>query len=216
MIHSKFLISTVTIETIQKVLMHELPGAAAHALMTPEPHYVKGVEGIHHHSPVNSAVLLLLIPYREEWVIPFIQRTSVGKYHGGQIALPGGKVEPEDVNARSAALRECHEEIGVKPEDITIIGSLSDVYIPLSNFNITPFIGTIPKMPNFVLSKDEVEEVILIPLNDLFDDKNKTSHLLYRHDQQIVAPGYKIEDHFIWGATAMMIAELETLLKNEQ
>lgn len=184
--------------------------------MTPEPHYVKGVEGIHHHSPVNSAVLLLLIPYQEEWLIPFIQRTPGGKYHGGQIALPGGKVESEDENARGAALRECHEEIGVETEEITIIGSLSDVYIPLSNFNITPFIGTIPKMPNFALSKDEVEEVILIPLNDLLDDKNKTSRSLYRHDQQIVAPGYKIGNHFIWGATAMIIAELETLLKNEQ
>lgn len=202
----------MTIETIQKALTRGLPGAAAHALMTPEPH----AAGRHHHPPVNSAVLLLLIPYREGWVIPFILRASAGKYHGGQIALPGGKVEPEDENARDAASRECHEEIGVPPEEITIIGRLSDVYIPLSNFNVTPFIGTIPEMPNFVLSRDEVEEVILVPLNDLFDDKNKTSRLLYRHDQQIVAPGYKIGNHFIWGATAMMIAELETLLKNER
>ena len=58
-----------------------------------------------------------------------------------------------------------------------------------------------------------MEEVIVIPLNDLFDDKNKTSRSLYRNDRQIVAPGYKIDNHFIWGATAMMIAELETLLK---
>ena len=181
--------------------------------MTPEPNHVKGIEEIHQHSPVNSAVLMLLMPYREDWAIPFIQRTSVGKYHGGQIALPGGKTEPEDTNARDTALRECHEEIGVKPEDVTIIGSLSDVYIPLSNFNITPIVGTILKIPNFVLSEDEVEEVIVIPLNDLFDDKNKTSRSLYRNDRQIVAPGYKIDNHFIWGATAMMIAELETLLK---
>ena len=203
----------MTIETVQKVLARELPGAAAHALMTPEPNHVKGIEEIHQHSPVNSAVLMLLMPYREDWAIPFIQRTSVGKYHGGQIALPGGKTEPEDTNARDTALRECHEEIGVNPEDVTIIGSLSDVYIPLSNFNITPIVGTIPKIPNFVLSEDEVEEVIVIPLNDLFDDKNKTSRSLYRNDRQIVAPGYKIDNHFIWGATAMMIAELETLLK---
>lgn len=205
----------MTIETVQKVLTRELPGAAAHALMTPTPHYVKGLEGVHQHPPINSAVMLLLVPYLEDWAIPFIQRSPVGKYHGGQIALPGGKAEPEDINILGTALRECHEEIGVKPEDITIMGRLSDVYIPLSNFNITPFVGTIPKMPNFVLSKREVEEVIIIPLNELFDDKNKTSHLLYRHDQQIVAPGYKIGDHFIWGATAMMIAELETLFKNE-
>ena len=100
--------------------------------------------------------------------------------------------------------------------EVTVIGKLSDVYIPLSNFNITPFVGTIPEMPNFVLSKNEVEKVIIIPLKDLLNDKNKTSQVLYRQEQKIIAPGYKIGENFIWGATAMMIAELEAMVKNEQ
>ena len=110
----------------------------------------------------------------------------------------------------------CEEEIGVPPKEVTVIGKLSDVYIPLSNFNITPFVGTIPEMPNFVLSKNEVEKVIIIPLKDLLNDKNKTSQVLYRQEQKIIAPGYKIGENFIWGATAMMIAELEAMVKNEQ
>ena len=64
-------------------------------------------------------------------------------------------------------------------------------------------------MPNFVLSKNEVEKVIIIPLKDLLDDRNKTSQVLYRQEQKIIAPGYKIGENFIWGATARMIAELE-------
>ena len=71
-------------------------------------------------------------------------------------------------------------------------------------------------MPNFVLSKNEVEKVIIIPLKDLLDDKNKTSQVLYRQEQKIIAPGDKIGENFIWGATAMMIAELEAMVKNEQ
>ena len=71
-------------------------------------------------------------------------------------------------------------------------------------------------MPNFVLSKNEVEKVIIIPLKDLLDDKKKTSQVLYRQEQKIIAPGYKIGENFIWGATAMMIAELEAMVKNEQ
>ena len=131
------------------------------------------------------------------------------------MALPGGKSEPGDGNSLNTALRECEEEIGVPPKEVTVIGKLSDVYIPLSNFNITPFVGTIPEMPNFVLS-NEVEKVIIIPLKDLLNDKNKTSQVLYRQEQKIIAPGYKIGENFIWGATAMMIAELEAMVKNEQ
>ena len=184
--------------------------------MSPQPKYVEGKEGIHQGHPISSAVMMLLVPYQGDLAIPFIKRTNAGKYHGGQMALPGGKSEPGDGNSLNTALRECEEEIGVPPKEVTVIGKLSDVYIPLSNFNITPFVGTIPEMPNFVLSKNEVEKVIIIPLKDLLDDKNKTSQVLYRQEQKIIAPGYKIGENFIWGATAMMIAELEAMVKNEQ
>lgn len=132
------------------------------------------------------------------------------------MALPRGKKANGKISIdESTALRECQEEIGVPPEEVTIMGRLSDVYIPLSNFNITPFVGTTPKIPNFVLSKNEVEEVVLVPLSELFDDRNKTSLSFFRHDYEIVAPGYRVREHFIWGATAMMIAELEYLLKED-
>lgn len=182
--------------------------------MTPQPKYIEGIEGLHSSPPVNSAVLVLIVPYENELAIPFILRSDSGKYHGGQIALPGGKMEQEDNNALETALRECREEIGVPEEKVSVLGVLSDIYIPLSNYNITPIVGTTLKLPEFTLSTNEVEKVILVKLSDLFDDRNKNTRSFTRHDHEIVAPGYKIGESFIWGATAMIIAELEQLMKN--
>ena len=178
----------MTIETLHQKFRHELPGQAAQDRMSPQPKYVEGKEGIRQGHPINSAVMMLFVPYQGDLAIPFIKRTNVGKYHGGQMALPGGKSEPGDGNSLNTALRECEEEIGVAPKEVSVIGKLSDVYIPLSNFNITPFVGTIPEMPNFVLSKNEVEKVIIIPLKDLLDDRNKTNQVLYRQEQKNYSP----------------------------
>lgn len=198
---------------IRTALYNVLPGEQAHCKMAPHPKYIEGIEGKHNCPPVNSAVLVLVTPFENELCIPFIKRVNRGKYHAGQIALPGGKMEQGDINALQTALRECHEEIGVPEDMVSIMGILSDIYIPLSNFNITPIVGTTLKLPEFTLSTEEVEKVILIRMSELFDDRNKKTTSFYRHDHEIVAPGYKIGDHFIWGATAMIIAELEQLMK---
>lgn len=198
---------------IRTALYNVLPGEKAHQTMAPRPKYIEGYEGIHTTPPVNSAVLVLIIPYEDQLAIPFIKRANAGKYHKGQIALPGGKMEQCDENTLQTALRECHEEIGVPMEKVSIMGVLSDIYIPLSNFNITPIVGATLKKPDFTLSEDEVEKVIIVKLSELFDDKNKTTSSFYRYEHEIVAPGYKIGDNFIWGATAMIIAELEQLMK---
>ena len=198
---------------IRTALYNVLPGEKAHNRMAPRPKFIEGIEGQHSFPPINSAVLVLVLPYKNELAIPFIRRVNKGKYHGGQIAFPGGKMEKEDANALQTALRECHEEIGVPEEKVSILGVLSDIYIPLSNFNITPIVGTTLQLPEFILSENEVEKVILVPLSDLFDDRNKTTHSFVRHDHEIIAPGYKIGENFIWGATAMIVAELEQLMK---
>lgn len=198
---------------IRTALYNILPGEKAHDKMAPQPRFIEGIEGVHSVPPVNSAVLVLIVPFENELAIPLIKRTNQGKYHAGQIALPGGKMEKDDVNALQTALRECHEEIGVPEEKVSILGVLSDIYISLSNYNITPIVGTTLHMPAFELSPNEVEKVIVIKLSELFDDNHKTTSSFYRHGHEIIAPGYQIGDHFIWGATAMIIAELEQLMK---
>lgn len=199
---------------IRTALYNVLPGEKAHSLMAPRPKVIEGVEGIHPTPPVNSAVLALIIPYENELAIPFIKRSNAGKYHAGQIALPGGKMEKSDCDTLQTALRECHEEIGVPEEKVSILGVLSDIYVSLSNYIITPIVGTTLKLPEFSLSKDEVEKIIIIKLSDLFNDQNKTTSTFLRNGHEIVAPGYNIDDCFIWGATAMIIAELEQLMKS--
>lgn len=200
-------------QKIRTALYNILPGEEAHQKMAPRPKYIEGIEGIHSAPPIKSAILALIVPYGNELAIPFIKRSNSGKYHGGQIAFPGGKMEKEDSNALQTALRECHEEIGVPEEKVSILGVLSDIYIPLSNFNITPIVGTTLQFPEFTISADEVEKIIVVKLSDLFNDTNKTTHSFTRHEHEIVAPGYKIGENFIWGATAMIIAELEQLMK---
>lgn len=198
---------------IRTALYNVLPGEKAHGLMAPTPKFIEGYEGVHNTPPINSAVLVLIVPYENELAIPFIKRSNYGTYHKGQIALPGGKMEKCDANALQTALRECYEEIGVPVEKVSVMGILSDIYISLSNFNITPIVGVTLKMPDFVLSEDEVEKVIMVKLSELFNDGNKTTSSFFRHEQEIIAPGYKIGENFIWGATAMIIAELEQLMK---
>lgn len=197
----------------ETIFCKTLPGEKAHNKMAPYPRYIKDMEGEHDSPPIGSAVLVLIIPHENELVIPFIKRSNHGKHHGGQIAFPGGKIEKEDTDAIQTALRECQEEIGVPKEQVSILGVLSDLYITVSNFNITPIVGTLLSIPKFTLSTNEVEEVILVKLSDLFDDKNKTTRTLSRHGQEISAPGYAIGEYFIWGATAMILAELEELMK---
>ncbi len=198
---------------IRTALYNVLPGEKAHSTMAPRPKIIEGVEGIHPTPPVNSAVLALIIPFENDLAIPFIKRSNFGRYHRGQIALPGGKMEMSDADALQTALRECHEEIGVPEEKVSILGVLSDIYIPLSNYNITPIVGTTLKLPDFKLSENEVEKVIMVKLCDLFDDQNKATTTFLRNGHEIIAPGYKIGENFIWGATAMIIAELEQLMK---
>lgn len=199
---------------IRTALYNVLPGEKAHNIMAPHPKVIEGIEGVHLTPPVSSAVLALIIPFENELAIPFIKRSNAGKYHGGQIALPGGKMEKSDINALETALRECHEEIGVPEEKVSILGVLSDIYISLSNYVITPIVGTTLRLPEFSLSENEVEKIIMVKLSELFDDRNKTTSVFSRNDHEIIAPGYKIGEDFIWGATAMIIAELEELMKS--
>ena len=199
---------------IKTALYSTLPGQKVQNRMAPRPKIIEGFEGIHSGPPIKSAVLILIMPDNNELAIPFIQRTNRGRYHAGQIALPGGKMELCDKDAIETAFRECEEEIGVSSKEISILGTLSELYIPLSNYNITPIVGTVLQKPAFTLSPNEVEKVISIPLSVLFNPDHKSTSSFSRHDHKIIAPGYRIGEYFIWGATAMIIYEMEQIMKD--
>lgn len=164
-----------------------------------------------------SAVLGLLFPKNDTLNLVLIKRTEDGRAHSGQISFPGGRKEPEDTSLKMTALRETFEEIGVASTDIEVLGQLSNLYIPVSNSNVHPFIGFTPHKPEYILSNEEVQYTMEVPVQELFlpDKKIVTQIRPSSHPElTIEAPGYQWDnDHLIWGATAMIISELEDLLQ---
>ena len=135
--------------------------------------------------------------------------------HAGQISFPGGKKELVDQNLADTAIRETHEEVGILPEKIQILGPATDLYIPVSNFMVSPFVGILNEEPVFQLEESEVEHVIEAPF-DLFLDANskKIKDIRIYNGMKIRdIPYFEILGHTVWGATAMIISELVEMSK---
>ncbi|MEZ5047360.1 MAG: CoA pyrophosphatase [Chitinophagaceae bacterium] len=198
-------------DQIKTLFKQTLPGTKAHERMAPPGRNVH--EAIPSHGRW-SAVMILLFLKNNEWHTVFIKRTHDGKSHSGQIAFPGGKKEPFDSELKDTALRECEEEIGIGAQEIEIVGQLSNIYIPPSNFIVSPFVGIVHTIDHHQISTKEVEALLSVPLSQLFCNQSKqhsqvvSSHSLIVHE----TPAYVLRDNtIIWGATAMMVSELEYL-----
>ena len=166
--------------------------------------------------PKEGAVLILLYRqdiYASDWKFPLIQRPPYQGVHGGQISFPGGKKDIEDVDLVQTACRETQEEIGVSGANIRIIGSLSKLDIEASNHVVLPVIGFMDRKPIFIPHPYEVAEIIEISLVDLFKKNVVKEKDLQIGGVTLRAPYYDVDDRFIWGATAMIINELMTLIK---
>ncbi len=199
---------------LKERLQKELPGKQAQERMTgrvlPMPDEI----------PENArqgGVLALLYPIDNILNILFIRRTADGGAHSGQIGFPGGKAEKTDADLLATALREAQEEVGLLSCDVDIIGALSSLYIPVSNFNVHPFVGYTQRRPDYILSAAEVESVVEVPVVELFHPERITKVVVTSPaDKTFIrkVPAYKLEDEtIIWGATAMMISELQMLLE---
>jgi 8-oxo-dGTP pyrophosphatase MutT (NUDIX family) len=137
-------------------------------------------------------------------------------YHPGQISFPGGKVEKEDLSAEMTALREAREEVGIDSESIEILGKLSDLYVEVSKFSIQPFLAWADKKPEFLLSKGEVEELILFPLSEFVANENISETELDTITGPLRVKYYPFDGKIIWGATAMILSELIEILKKQK
>ena len=204
------------IEKLSIRLKKELPGEKAQALMAPanRKKYAELMSDATL-TPQLSAVLILIYPEQHSLKTLFIQRPVYDGVHSGQIAFPGGRFENEDINLINTALRETEEEVGVKLTTDNIIGSLSDIYIYPSNYLVKPFIGYTDKKPQLLIDKREVEKCIetnLVALND--HSLKKETTINYTNGLKIKAPYYDVEGHIVWGATAMIISELNAVLND--
>jgi 8-oxo-dGTP pyrophosphatase MutT (NUDIX family) len=165
-------------------------------------------------NPRKAAVMMLLYPRNNKVHLALIVRNSYPGIHASQIAFPGGKVEATDIDLQFTALRETHEEIGVKPEVIQVIKPFSELYIPPSNFLVSPFLGIVHDEITFVPSPYEVKRILELPLIDLLDDRIITKVTMSTsYADNISVPVFNVDKYVVWGATAMMMSELKETIR---
>jgi 8-oxo-dGTP pyrophosphatase MutT (NUDIX family) len=164
-----------------------------------------------------AAVMILLFPKAGEWHVLLTERTSdnANDKHSGQISFPGGKFEPTDESLEACALRETHEEVGIAPERINVIGAMTPLYIPVSNFKVNPFIGFMKEAPQYLKQETEVKKIIETPLSILLNPENqkrKQIHVSFTMRLEDV-PYFDVNGKTVWGATAMMLSEFLEMVK---
>ena len=143
-----------------------------------------------------------------------IKRPVYDGVHSGQIAFPGGKKEKSDFDLVQTALRETEEEIGVNHNSINIIGKLTRLYIPPSNFDVQPVVAYTESIPEFVLEKNEVDSILEINIEDFLNSKNiMHKKVLSRNNLRLRVICYFIQNKIIWGASAMILSEFIEVLK---
>jgi 8-oxo-dGTP pyrophosphatase MutT (NUDIX family) len=202
-------------EALEARLKLPLPGSAVQDVMSsrarlPLQHYLDK-----HPDYRTSAVLMLLYPLEGLVHTMIIKRPSYDGIHSGQLALPGGKKEQEEQPVHTA-IRETLEEVGVSVSVLDVIGELTPLYIPPSNFLVHPFVAWLNEQPKFVPDAREVDVILEVPLTTFLDEQLKMrKRIPIDVNTFIDAPCYVIGEETLWGATAMMFAEMEALLKEQ-
>lgn len=158
-----------------------------------------------------AAVLALLYPIEGRWHIPFTLRPQHLPDHAGQVCLPGGAVEPDEL-PEQAAVREFHEEVGADEVAPEILGSLSPIYVHVSNFRVDPFVAVCDCRPELVPNPAEVDEILEIPLDHLLDPANLARHERSHNGCTYMAPHFSWQSQRIWGATCLILGELVTVI----
>ena len=163
-----------------------------------------------------AAVLLLVFEREGECHILFTKRSDKVPHHKGEISFPGGTVDPDDRDFLHTALREGTEEIGLDSRDVTILGRLDDIFTVTTGFIITPYVGIIPHPYPFQVNRDEISELIFLPLRALGEESQvKTSRVTWE-GKKIVLYDFHVRGHIIWGATARILKQFIDLTYEPQ
>jgi 8-oxo-dGTP pyrophosphatase MutT (NUDIX family) len=203
------------LQFVPNLIPVELPAELAHLKMAlaERADALKNID-LKEKDPRIAAVMMLLYPKKGKTHLVLIVRNAYNGVHSSQIAFPGGKYETFDANYEETALRETHEEVGVSPEKIEVIKHFTPMYIPPSNFLVYPFLGISNEELLFYPDIKEVADIIELPLNVFLNDEIIIDATLSTsYASNVVVPAFNIQNHVVWGATAMMLSELREVLK---
>ena len=192
-------------------LREEKPGLESQLKMVPEHRRGDKTYREAGDSCLRAGVLVLLYPREGRLHLVLTRRTTQVFHHQAQISFPGGQMDGQESPAE-AALREGQEELDIRPDEVRVLGELTPLYIPPSNYCIYPIVAAAEKRPDFRPSPHEVAEVIEVPLGHLLDPKNVKREIWPLHGLDVRVPYYHFQGHKIWGATAMVLAELLDLI----
>jgi 8-oxo-dGTP pyrophosphatase MutT (NUDIX family) len=206
----------ITPDRIERALQGPLPGLPAHRRMAPDERDLSCAP--EDHRPKKAAVLVLLYPgsQMDQLYLLLTRRTETLLDHKGQISFPGGGSEPEDPSLEFTALREACEEVGICSADVRILGRLTPVYIPPSDFCVHPYVAHTSRPPAFLAQPDEVAELLQVPLNHLMDDGNKRTERWMLRGKEADVPYFDVFGHKVWGATAVILSELVEVLRSAE
>ena len=202
---------------IVKITNLPLPGQAEQLKMAPIERLKElKIQAQGSDTAKRAGVMVLFYPDSfERTHLALILRKTYRGVHSAQIGFPGGKSEPEGNDLAHTALRETEEEIGVPQKQITILKQLTDIYIPPSDFFVHPYLGVAQTTPLFVIQESEVEALVEVDLTHFLDDAVlSTRKLSTSYATEIDVPAYILNEHVVWGATAMMLSEVRALIKD--
>lgn len=153
---------------------------------------------------IPAAVLIpLFFKNREPHVLLTLRTNNVAS-HKGQISFPGGTRENGDKSLLETALRETYEEVGIRPADVEVLGELDDL-LAVTNFVVTPFVGVIPYPYDFIVSQQEIAELIEIPLSFFLDPRNVRSDKMVYREREVTVYFYDYGNYTVWGVTARIL-----------
>ena len=200
-------------ECLQLELAGPLPGRPAQWLMAPMPRPGWDPDDRPAEPARQSGVLVLFYPHRRRLHLPLILRPTYDGAHSGQIAFPGGGREEGDADVTATALREAQEEVGIPPAAVQVLGTLTQIYIRPSNYEVYPTVGRLAARPAFQPNPREVAQLLEIPLDDLLDPAHRRREQWQLGDRSALVPFYEVQGQTIWGATAMILSELFAVMQ---
>jgi 8-oxo-dGTP pyrophosphatase MutT (NUDIX family) len=203
------------LDSLERRLRGEKPGLQSQLKMVPDPRPGDKTYQEAGDTCLRAAVLVLIYPGDDGYSLVLTRRTFQVAHHQAQISFPGGQMDKNESPVETA-LREAAEEINIAPAKVRVLGELTPLYIPPSNYCVYPVVAAADGRPDFRPSPHEVAEVIEVPLAHLLDQENTRREQWPLRGMNVTVPFYLFGQNRIWGATAMVLAELLDILKGGQ